>query len=135
MRRREFITLIGSSASIWPLVARAQQAGRIRHVGVLTGFDDPDLKAFQQELGRLGWSEANLHIDYRYSPAGTGAEALARELVALGPEVILAQSRPAITALKKSNRYHPNCIRIRYRPNRRWPHSKSAPSRRKHHRI
>ena len=82
---------------------RAQQAGRIQHVGVLTGFDDPDLKAFQQELGRLGWSEGqNLHIDYRYSPAGTGAEALAKELVALGPEVILAQSRPATTALHKA---------------------------------
>jgi putative tryptophan/tyrosine transport system substrate-binding protein len=102
MRRREFITLFGGAAS-WPLAARAQQAGRIRHVGVLTGFDDPDLKAFQQELKRLGWSEGqNLHTDYRYSPAGTGAEALARELVALQPEVILAQSRPAITALQKA---------------------------------
>ena len=102
MRRREFIA-IASGAAAWPLAARAQQAGRIRHVGVLTGFDDPDLKAFQEQLGRLGWSEGqNLHIDYRYSPAGTGAEALAKELVALGPEVILAQSRPAITALQKA---------------------------------
>ena len=102
MRRRDFITLV-SSAATWPLAARAQQAGRIRHVGVLTAFDDADLKAFQLELGRLGWSEGqNLHIDYRYSPAGTGAEALARELVALGPEVILAQSRPATTALQKA---------------------------------
>jgi putative tryptophan/tyrosine transport system substrate-binding protein len=102
MKRREFIA-IASSAAAWPLAARAQQAGRIRHVGVLTGFDDPDLNAFQQELGRLGWSEGqNLHIDYRYSPAGTGAEALAKELVALQPEVILAQSRPAITALQKA---------------------------------
>jgi putative ABC transport system substrate-binding protein len=103
MRRRDFIKVIVGSGAAWPLAARAQQAGRIRHVGVLTGFDDPDLKAFQQELGRLGWSEGqNLHIDYRYSPAGTGAEALAQELVALGPEVILAQSRPAITALQKA---------------------------------
>jgi putative tryptophan/tyrosine transport system substrate-binding protein len=102
MRRRKAIILLGGAAA-WPLAARAQQAGRIRHVGVLTGFDDPDLKAFQQELGRLGWSEGqNLHTDYRYSPAGTGAEALAQELVALGPEVILAQSRPAITALHKA---------------------------------
>jgi putative tryptophan/tyrosine transport system substrate-binding protein len=67
MKRREFIA-VASGAAAWPLAARAQQAGRIQHVGVLTGFDDPDLKAFQQELGRLGWSEGqNLHIDYRYS--------------------------------------------------------------------
>jgi putative ABC transport system substrate-binding protein len=103
MRRRDFVTLIGGAATAWPLAARAQQAGGMRHVGVLTGFDDPDLKAFQQELGRLGWSEGqNLHIDYRYSPAGMGAEALARELVALLPEVILVQSRPAAIALQKT---------------------------------
>ena len=87
------------------MAARGVRAAGGPHptVGVLTGFDDPDLKAFQQELGRLGWSEGqNLHIDYRYSPAGTGAEALAKELVALGPEVILAQSRPATTALHKA---------------------------------
>jgi putative ABC transport system substrate-binding protein len=96
MRRREFITLLGGAVATWPLAARAQQTGRIRHVGVLTGFDDPDLKAFQQELGRLGWSEANLHIDYRYSPAGTGAEALARELVAWDPRSFLPnQGRPS----------------------------------------
>ena len=104
MKRREFIA-IASSAAAWPLAARAQQAGRIRHVGALTGFDDPDLNAFQQELGRLGWSEGqNLHIDYRYSPAGTGAEALAKELVALQPEVILAQSRPASPSRRKHHR-------------------------------
>ena len=84
MRRREFISLVGGAAAGWPIGARAHQPDRMRLIGVLTGFDDPDLKAFQQELGRLGWSEANLHIDYRYSPAGTGAEALARELVAPG---------------------------------------------------
>jgi putative ABC transport system substrate-binding protein len=103
VKRREFIALFGGTALGWQVTARAQQGGRVRHVGVLTGFDDPDLKAFQQELGRLGWSEGqNLHIDYRYSPAGTGAEALARELVALLPEVILVQSRPAAIALQKA---------------------------------
>jgi putative ABC transport system substrate-binding protein len=82
---------------------RAQPASSIRHVGVLTGFDDPDLKAFQEELGKLGWSEGqNLHIDYRYSPAGDNAGALAKELIALRPEVILAQSRPVVTALQKA---------------------------------
>ena len=136
MRRRDFIQGIIGSATAWPLAASAQRTSSIRHIGVLTGFDDPDLKAFQEELGKLGWSEGqNLHIDYRYSPAGTGAEALARELVALLPEVILVQSRPAAIALQKCNRDHPNCIRVRYRSDRRGPDSKSSPSRRKHHWI
>ena len=75
----------------------------MRHIGMLTGFEDPDLKAFQEELEKLGWSEGrNLHIDYRYSPAGVEAETLARELVALQPDVIFAQSRPATAALQKA---------------------------------
>jgi hypothetical protein len=61
MRRREFIARLGGTALGWPVAGRAKQAGRVRHVGVLTGFDDPDLKAFQQELGRLGWSEGQNH--------------------------------------------------------------------------
>jgi putative ABC transport system substrate-binding protein len=102
VRRREFITLFGGAAT-WPLAAHAQQPDRMRHVGMLTGFEDPDLKAFQEELEKLGWSEGrNLHIDYRYSPAGAEAETLARELVALQPEVIFAQSRPATAALQKA---------------------------------
>ena len=102
MRRRDFIALVGTVAG-WPFAARAQQVGSIRRIGMLTGFDDPDLKAFQEELRKLGWSEGqNLHIEYRYSPAGRDAEAIAKELVALQPEVILAQSRPITTALQKA---------------------------------
>ena len=103
MRRRDFIQGIIGSATAWPLAASAQRTSSIRHIGVLTGFDDPDLKAFQEELGKLGWSEGqNLHIDYRYSPAGRNAGALAKELIVLRPEVILAQSRPVVTALQKA---------------------------------
>jgi putative ABC transport system substrate-binding protein len=84
MRRREFISLIGSAAAFWPLGARAQELGGQRRIGMLVGFDDPDIKAFQQELGKLGWSEGrNIHIDYRYAPAGAQVQALAKELVAL----------------------------------------------------
>src|SRR5262249_31786863 len=95
VRRRELITLLGGTAAAWPLAARAQQVGPVRRVGVLAGYDDPQIKAFWQELERLGWAEGrNVHVDYRYAPAGAQVQALARELVAAQPDVIFAQSRP-----------------------------------------
>ena len=101
MKRREFITLLGGTAAAWPLLARAQQAGKLPTIGVLAGYDDPNMKAFQQELERLGWADGrNVHVEYRYAPAGTQVQALAKELVALQPEVIFAQSRPVVAALR-----------------------------------
>ncbi len=74
----------------------------MRRIGALVGFDDPDIKAFQQELARLGWSKGrNLHIDHRYAPAGANVQALAKELVAPQPDVLFAQSRPVTAALQK----------------------------------
>ena len=101
MKRREFITLLGGTAAAWPHLARAQQAGKLPTIGVLAGYDDPNMKAFQQELERLGWADGrNVHVEYRYAPAGTQVQALAKELVALQPEVIFAQSRPVVAALR-----------------------------------
>src|SRR4029450_12838561 len=72
MKRREFITLIGGAAA-WPLVARAQQNGRMRRIGVLMSYaaDDPAgqarLLAFAQELAQSGWSDGrNVRIDVRW---------------------------------------------------------------------
>jgi hypothetical protein len=96
----KFIKLLGGAAVAWPCVARGQQAGRMRRVGVLMGYAEGDvetklrLAAFQQGLERLGWSEgSNVRIDCRSSPAATTdqAQVLARELVTLQPDVILAQ--------------------------------------------
>ena len=102
MRRREFITLIGGTTVTWPFAASAQTPERIRLIGMLAGINDPDIKAFQQELEKRGWSEGrNIHIESRYAPAGTQAQALAKELVAMQPEVIFAVSRPITTALQK----------------------------------
>jgi putative tryptophan/tyrosine transport system substrate-binding protein len=70
MRRREFITLLGGTAAAWPLGARAQQAERIRRIGVLMNVaaDHPVGQArnapFLQELAQLGWIDGrNLRIE------------------------------------------------------------------------
>jgi putative tryptophan/tyrosine transport system substrate-binding protein len=101
MRRRDFIALFGGVAS-WPLAARAQQPGKVRRIGVLIGLaeSDPEAKAwvggFLQGVEKRGWSEArNLHIDYRFAPAGAQVQVIAKELVALQPEVIFAIPTPA----------------------------------------
>ena len=106
MKRREFITLLAGAGATWPVVALAQQPG-MRRIGVLVGLaeNDPEMKerlaGFRQGLEKLGWSEgSNVRIDYRFAPGGTQVHLLARELVALQPDVILAQSTPATAALK-----------------------------------
>jgi putative ABC transport system substrate-binding protein len=105
--RRQFISAVGSAA-VWPSAAGAQQLDRIRHIGMLVGFDDPDLKAFQQELERLGWMEGrNVHISNLYAPAGAQVDALAKDLVALQPDVIFAQTRPITAALQRQTRTIP----------------------------
>src|SRR5262245_47782077 len=74
LKRREFISLVGGAAVAWPLAARAQQADRVRRIGVFTGTtttgNDPDFQArmaaFLQGLQQLGWTEGrNVRIDIR----------------------------------------------------------------------
>jgi len=63
MRRREFITLLGRLALVWPLAARAEQPSAVRRIGVLMNFraNDPEgqarVTAFVQGLQRFGWTE------------------------------------------------------------------------------
>jgi putative ABC transport system substrate-binding protein len=99
------MTLLGGTAA-WPMAARAQQSERMRRIGVLVGFaeNDPDWKArlagFRQGLEKLGWSEGrNVSFYYRFAPAGAQAQMLAKDLVALQPDVILAQGTPIVVAL------------------------------------
>jgi putative ABC transport system substrate-binding protein len=94
VRRRAFITLLGSAAAAWPLGARAQQAERVRRIGVISATKDQPAQArhaaFVQELQRLGWTEGrNVHVDARWS-AGNAAEIrrYAAELVTLASDVI-----------------------------------------------
>jgi putative ABC transport system substrate-binding protein len=114
MRRRDFIKVIGGGAVGWPLVASAQQPDRMRRVGVLMAFaeDDPQSKArlaaFRQGLEKRGWLEGrDVRIDTRFAPGGTQAQVLAKELVALQPDVILAHSTPVTAALQRESRTIP----------------------------
>ena len=75
IRRREFIAGLGSTAA-WPLAARAQQADRVRRIGVLMPLDEnhpvmkPRLSAFTQALADLGWTDGrNVRIDLRWHGA------------------------------------------------------------------
>src|SRR5712691_2416702 len=115
MRRRSFLTFIGGAAAAWPLAARAQQAERMRRVGVLMGIAETDVEgrryiaAFRQKLGELGWIEGNnIGIDDRW--AGGDAhrvQAYAAELVALKPDVILAYAPAVLAALRHETRTIP----------------------------
>ena len=115
MRRRDFITLLGSTASAWPLAARAQQPAQMRRVGVLmsTAADDAESKAriaaFLQGLQQLGWTEGrNVRIDIRW-PAGDAdrIRRYAAELVALAPDVILATGSATLGPLLQATRAVP----------------------------
>jgi putative tryptophan/tyrosine transport system substrate-binding protein len=73
--------------------------------------DDPDTKAragFRQGLETLGWWESqNVRVDYRFAPAGVEARVLAKELVALQPDVILSVASPATSALQRETQTVP----------------------------
>jgi putative tryptophan/tyrosine transport system substrate-binding protein len=97
MKRRDFITLLGSAVA-WPLAARAQQPERMRRIGVLSGggvADDPDAQgyigAFLQELQQLGWTEGgNMRIDTRWGAGNAdNLRKYSVEMAALAPDVIL----------------------------------------------
>ncbi len=65
MRRREFISLLGGTVGSWPFAAMAQKPERVRLIGMLTAVNDPEMKVFEQELEKHGWSEGrNIHIEY-----------------------------------------------------------------------
>jgi len=111
MRRRDFIKVIAGATVGYSAVAQAQEAERVRRIGVLVGYkeDDPEMKArvaaFQQGLNALGWSEGrNIHIEIRFAPASFGREAAsAQELVASQPDVIFAHGLANVRAVQQAS--------------------------------
>ena len=114
MRRREFITLVGSAVAAWPLSARAQQVKQMRLIAVLAIFaeNDPEgqarANAFQQKLRDLGWMDGhNIQFAYRRTIDPERIPAVAAEVVRLTPDVILSYGSPALTALRRETRSIP----------------------------
>jgi len=115
MRRRAFITLLGGAAAAWPLAALAQQSSTMRRIGVLMGLaeTDPGTMAYVQELKRslaaFGWSEGhNLEVTYRYAGGNPElARSLAKELVALQPDLIVGHTTPVAAGLHQATRTIP----------------------------
>jgi putative tryptophan/tyrosine transport system substrate-binding protein len=107
--RREFITLLGGAAAMWPRAARAQQPGRIRRVGMLLGTtaSGPEpVPAFVQGMRELGWADGrNVRFEYRAVAGDIDRfRTYAAELVSQSPDVILVQSNPGLAALQQATR-------------------------------
>jgi len=119
MKRRAFLTLLGSAVAAWPLAARAQQpTKRGRRIGVLIGFAETDpavqswLAAFRDALAKLGWTEgSNFQIELRW--AGYDSDRMktfAKELVDLRPDAILSVTTPVTGALVRETQTIPIVI-------------------------
>jgi putative ABC transport system substrate-binding protein len=113
MKRREFITLLGSAAA-WPITARAQQPSGMRRIGVLVNLPSDDSEsqarvgAFLQGLQEFGWAIGrNVRVEYRWATDAASLSRNAAELVALAPDVILANANPSVWALQQVTRTMP----------------------------
>ncbi len=115
MRRRDFVTLIGSAAAILPFAAKAQQPTSIRRIGVLVPYPEhdpaiePQLTAFRDALGGLGWvSPQTVSFDYRWPGRSNElVQTYAKELVALKPDLILTASVQLVKVLHDETRTIP----------------------------
>jgi putative tryptophan/tyrosine transport system substrate-binding protein len=107
VKRREFMALIGGAAVTWPLGARAQQAAKLRTIGLLFGGPpsvfSPWTAAFVERLRALGWIEARtITIEYRWSEGLHEREAeIAAEFVRLKVDVILTDG-PIVPIIKQT---------------------------------
>jgi putative tryptophan/tyrosine transport system substrate-binding protein len=111
VKRREFITLLGGAAAAWPLAARAsQQDERVRHIAVFLGLAENNpasisgVQHLRDALAELGWTDGkNVRFTYRYADGNpTRARALAKEIVEVRPDLIVAHTTPVVAALQNA---------------------------------
>src|SRR5262245_3569726 len=115
VRRREFITLLGGAAAAWPLVARAQQGERVRRVGLLMPYPETEtdiqtrVRAFKEELQRLGWTEGSkIVFDERWTADNMElVRSNAASLVESKPDAIVTTGGRVIPILKQMARSVP----------------------------
>ena len=113
--RRKFLATLLGGAAAWPLAARAQQAERVRRIGLFTNLaaDDAESQArnaaFLQALQQVGWTNgANVRIDFRFGAGDAERNRrYASELVALAPDVIVATGSPVVEPLRQATRSVP----------------------------
>jgi len=114
VRRREFITLLGGAAA-WPLTARAQQAQGMRRIGIVMPFakgdseGDSRLRAFKQELEKLGWTDGgNVQFDERWTAGNMDlVRSDAASLMASNPDVVVASGGRVVPVLMRQSRSIP----------------------------
>ena len=113
MRRREFITLLGGAAAVWPLRARAQQLSGRPLIGILSPQPEtaaaPNFAALRQGLRELGYFERhNIWLEFRYADGvAERLPALAGDIVAREPDLIIAGSAAGVLAVQGATRTIP----------------------------
>jgi putative ABC transport system substrate-binding protein len=136
MKRREFIRVLGAAAAAWPLVARAQQGERMRHIAFLMPYPPSEeefqvrVRAFRQELEKLGWtSGVNVQFDERWTSDNMDLiRAAAANLVELKPDVVVAVGGRVIPVLMQLTRTIPIIVPGGANPvERGWAESLARP--------
>ncbi len=112
MKRREFIILLGGVAAAYPLAAHAQQ--RVRRISALFPLttEDPEQMArriaLRLSLENIGWTDGRAaRIDYRHANSPDDFAPLAKEIVALKPDIIFAQTPGVVAAVQRETRTIP----------------------------
>jgi len=115
LKSREFITLLASTATAWPLAARAQQSEAVRRIGIVMPFAKGDsegearIRAFKQELAKLGWTDGgNIQFDERWPADNMDlVRSHAASLVASNPDIIVASGGRIVPVLMRLTRSIP----------------------------